>query len=83
MSEPEQDLAKRHPATQENLKRFDYGHLKEGLIRNTSIMFATMAINLISTLHDGSELTIALDKLREAKDRAVSQAVIDEGNQGD
>jgi hypothetical protein len=83
MLEPEQDIAMRHPATREKLKRFDYGHLREGLVRNTSIKFASLAIDLIGTLHDGTELTISLDKLREAKDRAVSQAVIDEADQDD
>jgi hypothetical protein len=70
-------LAKRHPATREKMLWFEYGHLKEGLPRSTSMKFATLAVDLVRTLSDGPQLTIALDKLREAKDRAVSQAITD------
>jgi hypothetical protein len=76
-AEWEQLLDKRHPATREKMRRFEYGHLREGLPRNTSMLFATLAVDLVKSLNDGSELTIALDRLREAKDRAVSQAITD------
>jgi hypothetical protein len=81
MSEPVPDwgdvLETRHIATQEKMLWFEYGHLPEGLPRQTSVRFATLAIDLIQSLQDGPQLTIALDKLRESKDRAVSQAIVD------
>lgn len=72
------DLLKgRHQATKEKMLWFEYDHLPEGLPRNVSSKFMALAVDLLTKLNDGPQLTIALDKLREAKDRAVSQAIVD------
>jgi hypothetical protein len=70
-------LKNRHPGTREKMLWFEYGHLTDPRLRTISMKFTTLAVELIETLHDGPQLTIALDKLREAKDRAVSQAITD------
>ncbi len=76
-------LSKRHPATQEKMRCFEYGHLPEGGPREVSAHFTGLALQLLDILEDGPQFTIALDKLREAKDRAVSQAIVDAENKSD
>lgn len=52
------------------LQFFEYGHLPEHL-KNISIPFCRMALNIIDELPDNPERTTALRKLLEAKDCAV------------
>lgn len=58
------------------LPHFRYMHLKEGEIRNTSMMFRELAIKICETIKAGPERTVALRKLLEAKDAAVRAVVI-------
>jgi hypothetical protein len=67
----------RHPKTQERMRWFEFGHLPEGLPRDTSYLFFCLSCDLVESLNDGSQLTACLDKLSEAKDRAVRQAIVD------
>jgi hypothetical protein len=65
----------RSEETQQSLKWFNYGHLPEGKPRSVSAQCAGLAISMIQSLPDGSELTTGLRKLREAKDCFVFLAV--------
>lgn len=69
------DLAGRHPRTQGKMRFFAWEHLREDL-QPVAKLFADLAWGLLVLLPDDSELTMALDKLREAKDRAVSLAAV-------
>lgn len=69
------DLSSRHPATQAAMRFFARGHLREDL-RELSSLFGHLAGELLDRLPDDPELTKALDKLREAKDRAVALAAV-------
>lgn len=76
------DLDSRHPSTQAVMRFFEWHHLPAHL-QTISIGFAELAHELVDTLPDDPELTKALDKLREAKDRAVAlAAVTEEGTHG-
>jgi hypothetical protein len=68
----------RHPALQQILRWFDYGHLSEGKARTVSAHMAGVAMEMAETLKDGPELTSGLRKLLEAKDCLVRQAILDE-----
>lgn len=57
------------------LRYFEYEHLKEGPLRETSKQFYMFAHNLATTLPDGNETGVALRKLLEAKDAAVRSAL--------
>jgi hypothetical protein len=70
-------IQKRHPATQEKMRWFGYGHLPEGGPRDVSAHFTGLALTLLGILGDGPQFTIALQKLVEAKDCAVRQAIVD------
>ncbi len=70
-------LAGRHPATQQILRWFDYGHLPAGKPRTVSCHLASVAMELAESLQDGPELTAGLRKLLEAKDAFVRQAIAD------
>jgi hypothetical protein len=63
-----------HPATLAVLRFFEFDHLHEGQLRDTSKKFYDLAHDLVSYL-DGPELTVALRKLLEAKDCAVRAAL--------
>ena len=69
------DLAGRHPATQQVSRWFEFDHLREGIVRDTSEVVARLADGMILTLPDGPELTTGLRKLLEAKDCFVRAAV--------
>jgi hypothetical protein len=69
------DLSGRDPATAQLARWFDYGHLPEGQLRNTSAHCARLAEFMILTLPDGPELTAGLRKLLEAKDCFVRAAL--------
>lgn len=66
----------RNPAIVSKLRFFAFGHLPHPALREFSRHFAELAQRLIDTLPDDPELTIALDKLREVKDRAVGLAAV-------
>ena len=63
----DEDLSKRHDATQRMLKWFAYTHLPERLQRISEPCHA-LAVEMIYALPDGAELTAGLRKLLEAKD---------------
>ena len=50
---------------------FEFNHLPEGEMRDTSERFHTLAHDLDSTLPDGAEKATALRKVLEGKDAAV------------
>ena len=56
------------------IRYFAYEHLT-GPMREISRQFADMAINIDTTLPKGTEKTVALRKLLEAKDAAVRAAL--------
>lgn len=62
-----------HPATEQILKYFEYGHLPEHLQR-VSKPFSDLAHDVASNL-SGPEATVCLRKLLEAKDCAVRSAI--------
>ena len=65
-----------HPATEQKLNHFAYGHLPPNL-QQVSAPFHDLAHKLVHELElAGPELTIALSKLWEAKNNAV-MALID------
>lgn len=75
------DLTGRHPGTQQIMRWFSYDHLRDGYLRDTSQLCATLAEDMVKALPDGPELTTGLQKLLEAKDCFVRAAVADaEGN---
>lgn len=57
------------------MRYFEFAHLKEGPLRNTSSMFHELAAEVDSYLPDGAEKSTALRKLLEAKDAAVRAAL--------
>ena len=65
----------RHPSTQQIARWFSYGHLPAGQPRHFSAMCAALAVQMISGLPDGPELTAGLRKLLEAKDCFVRAAI--------
>jgi hypothetical protein len=65
----------RHPATQQILRWFDFGHLPEGLPRSVAGDCFAAAHSLVAQLPDGPELTTGLRKLLEAKDCLVRAAI--------
>lgn len=70
------DWKERHPSVAHFRLLFAFDHLPEHL-QAVSGPFHSLAINLLSKLNDGPELSAGLRKLLEAKDCAVRQAVID------
>jgi hypothetical protein len=71
----QQALEKRHLATREKMLWFSWAHLPSGLAQDVSMQFGSLAWKLLSMLDDGPQLTIALQRLIEAKDAAVRQAL--------
>lgn len=57
------------------LKYFAFDHLPAGVLRETSMKFHALAVELDELLPDGSEKSVALRKLLEAKDAAVRSAL--------
>jgi hypothetical protein len=66
----------RHQSTKHFEQLFEYEHLPPHL-RSVSKVFHDAAHDLLHMVQDGPEMSTALRKLREAKDCAVTQAVID------
>lgn len=56
------------------LKHFEFAHLPEGPLRDTSARFHAVAYDLAVTITRSAELTVALRKLLESKDAAVRAA---------
>jgi hypothetical protein len=59
---------------EELLQHFEYAHLPEGPMRDTSKMFNHLAYAVVRTLPRSAERTVALRKLLEGKDAAVRAA---------
>lgn len=57
------------------LRYFTFGHLPEGPLRQTSEIFAELAVWADDNLPAGAEKSTALRKLLEAKDAAVRAAL--------
>ena len=57
------------------MKNFRFAHLREGLLRDTSIKFYELAETICALLPRSAERTVALRKLLEGKDAAVRCAV--------
>jgi len=64
-----------HPATENILPFFEYGHLPLHL-QDVSRMFHTMAYAMLKNVGEGPETTVGLRKLLEAKDCFVRQAIV-------
>lgn len=61
--------------SQQLLRYFEFAHLPEGLLRDTSEVVCRTAHVLDEVLPDGSEKTTGLRKLLEAKDCFVRAAL--------
>lgn len=59
---------------EEMLVHFDFAHLPEGPMRETSRQFNHLAYSIVRTLPRSAERTVALRKLLEGKDAAVRAA---------
>lgn len=57
------------------LRYFEFAHLPDGLLRQTSKTFNVLAYLLVDELPRNPERTVALRKLLEAKDAAVRAAL--------
>lgn len=57
------------------LAYFNYTHLREGVLQDTSRKFHALAYDLDESLPDGPEKSVALRKILEAKDAAVRAAL--------
>jgi hypothetical protein len=57
------------------MRFFAFGHLREGLMRDTSALFYDLARTLEQTLPNSDEKDVALRKLLESKDAAVRAAL--------
>lgn len=64
----------RHPAVKDALQWLTFSHLPEAL-QNYSRPFYRLAVELVTTIHDGPELTHALNSLITAKDWAVRAGI--------
>lgn len=69
------DFVHRHPGTAGIMRFFSYDHLPAHL-RTISQVCAEMAVEMVSELPDGPELTAGLRHLLEAKDCFVRQALV-------
>lgn len=67
MSQFSNNIAHRHPGTQQLARYFDYAHLPNRL-QPVSKACADLAQSMVLTIPDGPELTAGLRKLLEAKD---------------
>ncbi|PKQ22200.1 MAG: hypothetical protein CVT65_14470 [Actinobacteria bacterium HGW-Actinobacteria-5] len=57
------------------LRYFSINHLKPGPLRQTSALFAELAVTIDDALPDSAEKSVALRKLLESKDAAVRAAL--------
>jgi hypothetical protein len=70
------EFTDRHPSVTSVLRFLEFDHLSDPQLRNLSREFAFLGKTLLQVLPDDPELTAALNKLREAKDRAVGLAAV-------
>lgn len=71
-------LSERDPATQEKMRWLTPNpNLDPGLPATVSRMFFDAGVRLLGVLEDGPQLTISLQRLVDAKDAAVRQAIAD------
>ena len=70
------ELTGRHPGTAHFGPLFEYAHLPEGALRDTSAECAKLAESMVELLPDGPELSAGLRKLLEAKDCFVRTALL-------
>jgi len=70
------EAAGRNPAVLAKLRFLEFDHLRNERLRNFSQRFADLGRALLDELPDDPELTLALDQLRQVKDRAVGVAAI-------
>jgi hypothetical protein len=68
-------LPGRHPSTTALARWFEFDHLREGPIRDTSAACADLAERMIEALPDDPELSAGLRHLLEAKDAFVRAAI--------
>lgn len=68
--------AGRNPAVLAKLRFLEFDHLRNQRLRSFSQKFADLGRILLDELPDDPELTLALDQLRQVKDRAVGVAAI-------
>jgi len=74
-------MENRHPSTYALVSFFEYDHLPEGKIRDTSAKVGRLMENILHQFkEDSPELTAGLRKLLEAKDCFVRVAVQEERN---
>lgn len=74
------DLSDRHPATQEKIRWLTPNpNLPAGPPATVSAMCYDLGVKLVGALHDGPQLTIALQHLIDTKDAAVRQGISDMG----
>ncbi len=59
------------------IRYFDFRHLPQGSLRDTSALYTRMAGTLDELLPDGPEKSVALRKLLESKDAAVRSVLPD------
>jgi hypothetical protein len=72
------EFSGRHPSTIENLRwLIPNPHLPTGTPWFVADRFHALGAELVRILHDGPQLTIALQRLIDAKDAAVRQAIAD------
>lgn len=67
-----------HPSIAGMLRMFDYSHLPEGKIRNTSIQFSALAHEMADDLPSSADVTHGLRTLWEAKNVFVYAAAAEE-----
>jgi hypothetical protein len=78
MSEYLAEFSNRHPSTQEKLRWLaPHPNVLAGMPRTVARHFFDSGIYLARLLGDGPQLTIALQRLVDAKDAAVRQAIAD------
>ena len=72
------DFSNRHPSTQEKLRWLvPNPNLPDGTPAQVSEMFHDLSVRLAWALQDGPQLTIGLQRLIDAKDALVRQAIAD------
>lgn len=65
----------RHPMTVHIARMFSFGHLTHTAARDVAESYHDFAADLIDTVPDGPELTVALRMLLSSKDAAVRAVV--------
>ncbi len=70
------ETAGRNAAVLAKLRFLEFDHLRDDKLRTFSKTFADTAKAMLDALPDDAELTLALDQLRQVKDRAVGLAAI-------